>query len=240
MIITAIKTSVFNEGDDLLVFIRKHARRVSDKAIVVVTSKIVALAEGRTRLFKSQKEKERIIQEESQWSMRTKYTWLTIKDNTVMASAGVDESNGRGKLILLPRDSFTTAARIRAALMKAYKIRHLGVVITDSRFLPLRGGAVGVALGYAGFKGIRHYEGRRDIFGRVFKFERTDVADSIATAAVLTMGEGAERCPLAVISGAPVEFVERVRRQELEIDPREDLYQPLFEKIRKIRIPKKR
>lgn len=239
MIVRPIKTRIFKEGERLDVFIMKYIPRVTEGSIVVVTSKIVALAERNTREFKNRKEKEKIIREESQWAMRTKYTWLTIKDNTVMVSAGVDESNARGKLILLPKDSFRTAAAIRRSLMKVYGVKRLGVVITDSRFLPLRGGAVGVALGYAGFKGIRLYKGKRDIFGRIFKYERTDVADSIATAAVLTMGEGNEQMPLALITGSPVVFVGHVRRDELVIDPREDLYQPLFERIKKIKLKRK-
>ena len=239
MQIKPIRTRIFKEGDSLVQFVERYIPRVVECSIVVITSKIVALAERNTREFKNQKEKENIIKEESQWAMRTKYTWLTIKDNTVMASAGVDESNARGKLILLPKDSFRTAAEIRRSLKKIYGVKRLGVVITDSRFLPLRGGAVGVALGYAGFKGIRNYKGKRDIFGRVFKFERTDVADSIATAAVLTMGEGNEQMPLALITGSPVVFTDQVRRDELVIDPREDLYQPLFERIKKIKLKRK-
>jgi len=61
------------------------------------------------------------------------------------------------------------------------------------------------------------------------------VADCLATAAVLCMGEGKERQPLALITNAPVEFVEKVNKKELYIDPREDLYQPLFARIKKIK-----
>jgi len=107
----------------------------------------------------------------------------------------------------------------------------VGVLVTDSRILPLRAGIVGVALGYAGFKGVRDYRGTPDIFGRVLKLSRTDVADSLAAAAVLQMGEGAEQQPLALITDARVEFTERTSRRELRIDPKEDLYRPLFEHL---------
>ena len=68
---------------------------------------------------------------------------------------------------------------------------------------------------------------------------RTDVADSLATSAVLSMGEGREQQPLAVITKAPVVFSNKVSRKELLIDPREDLYQPLFEKIKKVKFKKR-
>jgi F420-0:gamma-glutamyl ligase len=91
---------------------------------------------------------------------------------------------------------------------------------------------VGVALGYAGFKGIRDYRGTKDLFGRVLKMSRTDVADSLATAAVLEMGEGSERQPLAVITHARIDITEKVDRNELKIALRDDLYYPLFRRIK--------
>lgn len=234
MKIIPIKTRIFVENEDLIAFVKNHIKRVPENSVLVVTSKIVALSEGRTAVIKNEKDKERLIRAESQFALRTKYVWLTIRDNLVMASAGIDESNGNGKLILLPHDSFKSATFIRNKIRKIYGLKNLGVIITDSRLLPLRNGTVGVALGYAGFKGLKYYSGKSDLFGRKFKFQRTDIADSLATAAVVCMGEGNESIPLALIENAPIEFTERVNRQELKIDPREDVYQPLFENIKKI------
>lgn len=236
MLIRAIRTRVFREGEPLLPFIARHVKALRENSIVVVTSKIIALSERRVRPIVDARTRERLIRSESQWAMRTKYTWLTIKDGTVLSSAGIDESNADGKIILLPRDSFRAAAKIRADLRRRYRVKRVGVIITDSRTLPLRAGVVGVALGWSGIAGARDYRGTPDIFGRKLKRSRTDVADSLATAAVLVMGEGAEQQPLAVITNAPAEFRNRVNRRELYIDPKEDIYQPLFEKIRKIRL----
>ena len=233
MKVNPIKTKIFKEGEDLIAFVRKHIRRIPEKSVIAVTSKIVALSEGRTAPLGGEKEKARLIKRESQWAMKTKYVWLTMRDGMVMASAGIDESNGNGKYLLLPKDSYKSAAEIRRKLMKLYRVKKLGVVLTDSRLMPLRAGIVGVALGYAGFKGIKDYRKEKDIFGRPFHFSKTDIADSVATAAVLTMGEGRERCPLAIIENAPVEFTNRVSRKELHVDIAEDIYAPLFAKIKK-------
>ena len=149
-----------------------------------------------------------------------------------MAAAGIDESNAQGKLVLLPKDSFVAAAKLHKVLLKKYKIKNLGILITDSRVLPLRAGVVGVALGYAGFKGIKDYRGQADIFGRVLKMTKVDIADSLATAAVLLMGEGNEQKPLAIIEDMPVEFLNKVNRKELIISLEDDLYAPLFGKIK--------
>ena len=117
--------------------------------------------------------------------------------------------------------------------MGKYKIKKLGVIITDSRTFPLRAGIMGVALGYAGFRAVRDYRGTKDIFGRVLKMSRTDVGDSLATAAVLCMGEGKEQQPLALIKDAPIEFIDKINKKELQINIEDDLYLPLFRRILK-------
>jgi coenzyme F420-0:L-glutamate ligase len=228
MEIRAIQTRIFLEGENLVRFITEHVPALEDGSILVVTSKIVALAESRTAPLGTKEDKEKLIRAESDVAIKTKLVWLTIRQGLVMANAGVDESNADGKIILLPKDSFDAAKRLRDALKKHYGVRRLGILITDSRLFPLRAGVVGVALGYAGFAGVRDERGQKDIYGRKLKMTRIDVADSVATAAVLEMGEAAERQPLAVVTDARVEFKERVDRKELLVDIREDLYQPLF------------
>lgn len=232
MKVDPIRTRIFKEGDSIEDFVVEHVRALPEKAIIIITSKIVAIAEGRTVPLGSTKEKVTLIKQESDFAIKTKYVWLTVKDGMIMANAGIDESNADGKIILLPKDSFRSAAKIRKELMKRYGRKQLGVLITDSRTVPLRSGVMGIALGYAGLKGIRDYRGTSDIFGREFKMSRTDVADGLAASAVLVMGEGAERYPLALITDAPVEFSDVVHRRELIIPVEDDMYGPLFKRFR--------
>ncbi|MDZ4229623.1 MAG: coenzyme F420-0:L-glutamate ligase [Candidatus Veblenbacteria bacterium] len=231
MNITPIKTRIFHEGEPLLDFLVKYLPRLKEKAVVVVTSKIVALAERRTAKFTTERAKTKLIKQESDWAVRTRYCWLTLRDGAVMPSAGIDESNGQGKLILLPRDAFQSAKTLWLALRRHYKLKQLGVLITESRTMPLRAGTIALALGYAGFYGIRDYRGKRDLFGRKFEYSRVNVADSLATAAVLTMGEGNERQPLAVIQGALVVFTNRVNKRESFISLQDDMFRPLFTRL---------
>ena len=230
MKVMPIRTSVFREQQDLFKFIQQHVLTLAEKSILVVTSKIVALAEGRTAVGNEQ-EKVRLVKKESQLAIHTKYIWLTVKDGMVMPSAGIDESNADGKFILLPKNSFSAAEKIRSAMMEHYGLKQLGVVITDSRTMPLRAGTTGVALGYAGFRGINDYRDQVDIFGRPFVMSRVNVADSIAAAAVLTMGEGREQQPLVLVTEAPVHFLDHVDRREVMIDIADDMYRPLFEHL---------
>lgn len=234
MIIRPIRTRVFKEGENLFSFVINYFKKIPEQSVIVVTSKIVALSEKRTATAKNNRTKEKLIREESEFALPTKYVWLTIKDGAVMASAGIDESNANGKLILLPKDSFKVANFLRKNLQQKYGVKKLGVLITDSRTTPLRSGVSGVALGYAGFCGIRSYVGTPDIFGRKFKFSRTNIADSLATGAVLVMGEGNEQQPLAVIEKAPIKFCDKVNKNELRIDIKDDMYHPLFSKLKKL------
>lgn len=225
MQVKPLKTKLFKEGDEIVPFILKHAPRIKNGSVLVLSSKIVSLSEGRTAPLR---ERERLIKKESEKAKKTKMVWLTVNDGIVMANAGIDESNANGKLILLPKDSYTSAARIRTALKKKFKIKNLGVVIADSVVMPLRRGVLGVALGYAGFNGIKDYKGKKDLFGRKFKFASSNIADSLATAAMVTMGEGNERQPLAVIENAPVTFTEKVSKKEVSVSTKDDMFPPFL------------
>ena len=232
MIIKPIKTRVFQENEDILLFINEHIKKIPEGSVLVVTSKIIALSEGRTQKVFSVKEKERLIKKESDIAIKTEFVWFSIKDGQLMANAGIDESNGDGKLILLPRDSFVSAEKIRKAVMKKYQLKNLGILITDSRTMPLRAGVIGTTLGYAGFKGIKSYVGKPDIFGKKFKFSRVNIADGLAASAVLCMGEGSERFPLALIENAPVVFCSRINKSETKIALKDDMYLPFLKKFK--------
>lgn len=229
MQVEAIRTRVFKEGEDVFSFVVEHLPALSENSVLVVTSKIVALGEGRTAPLDIPGGKEALIQAESDVAISTRYAWLTIKDGTVMASAGIDESNAADKYILLPKDSYLAADTLRTQLKERYGLQNLGVLITDSRTAPLKAGITGMSLGYAGFSGIRDYRGTDDIFGRKLKVSRTNVADSLAAAAVLLMGEGNEQRPLAIIQDAPIDFVETIAKGEIAISIEDDLYRPLFD-----------
>lgn len=232
MNIQSIKTRIFRENENLEEFIFEHIPHVQENSIIVVTSKIVALSEGRTCDDDSEESKDHLIKEESDWMMRTKYCWLTLKDGMLVASAGIDRSNANGKLILLPRNSFTAAALLLSILRSKLKSKNLGVLIIDSRMLPLRAGALAYAIGYAGFKGVRDNRGKPDIYGRTLELSQTDVADGLASGAVICMGEGAEQTPLAVITDPPVDWTDDAPDpKELVIPPEDDIYRPFFKNL---------
>lgn len=220
MKITPVKTKLFREGASLPDFIFAYVPRLKNGSVLVVSSKIVSLSEGRTA---DPKDRERLIKKESTRAVKTKKVWLTEKDGILMANAGIDESNGNGKIILLPKDSYTSAKKLRTVLKKKFKLTKLGVIVADSVPMPRRKGVVGVAVGYAGFKGVRDYKGKKDLFGRAFAFASSNIADSLASAAVVVMGEGSERQPIAVIENTSVVFGD-TDKKEMRISRKDDMF----------------
>lgn len=130
MQVTAIQTSLFSQGENLIDFIVRHISHIDERSILVVTSKIVALAEGRVA---SVSEKESLIKTESDWQLHTSHVWLTLRQGALLTNAGIDESNAFGGLILLPEDAYHSAEQLRDHLRAQYRVADLGVLITDSR-----------------------------------------------------------------------------------------------------------
>lgn len=228
MQVTAVRTDVFEERADLTAFITRFVAHVEENTVLAVSSKVVALWKGCSVPYESAAQKEALIKQHSEAALKTPLAWLTIKDGMVMTNAGIDESNAPGKLIFLP-DCYACADELRNALKQVWHVQNLGVVITDSMILPLRAGVIAAAVGYAGFQGVKDLRGKPDIFGKPLQTTLVDVADSLATAAALTMGEANEQCPLCVIQHAPVEFTDKTDRNEIKYPVQNDLYTPVFQ-----------
>ena len=158
---------------------------------------------------------------------------LAIKNNTLMANAGVDKSNvPPGHASLLPSNPRESAEKIRNQV-KTRLGKTVGVLVIDSRTQPLRLGNVGMALGNAGFRPVADDRGRSDLFGNVMRITRRAIADNLASACTAVMGESDESIPAALIRDAPVEFVEQsFDSAEMWIAPTECMYMAIFEQWR--------
>ena len=154
---------------------------------------------------------------------------LTIKDNTLMANAGLDKSNvPPGFASLLPKDSKASAERIRNEISSKLG-KKSGVMVIDSRTQPLRLGNVGMALGVAGFRPVSDDRGRKDLFGNTLRVTRRAIADNLASACTLMMGESDERIPAVLVRDAPVEHVdESFDSSEMWIPPDQCMYMAIF------------
>jgi len=126
---------------------------------------------------------------------------LCMKNGTLLPNAGVDASNAPlGCVTPLPKDPDRSALAIRNAVEDRCRVK-IGVIIADSRTHAMRRGCSGVAIGAAGITSVIDDRGRSDLFGRKLEVTKRAVADNIASAAELVMGEADESTPGAIIRG---------------------------------------
>lgn len=242
MKVTPIKTEkIFPGSISLTEVLDKYITSLQEKSIVVVTSKIIAICEGRVVKKISEEQKNELAKQEADLYLPREFNqygfMITVKHNMLVASGGVDESNGNGYYILWPEDPQKNANEIREYLSKKFNIQNLGVVITDSKLTPIRVGVTGYAIVHSGFNALKNYIGTPDIFGRLMQAEKTNVSDSLAAAAVLEMGEGSERQPLAIITDVKsIEFQERNPTEEelegLKISIGDDVFSSLLTAVK--------
>jgi coenzyme F420-0:L-glutamate ligase / coenzyme F420-1:gamma-L-glutamate ligase len=126
---------------------------------------------------------------------------LCMKHGTLLPNAGVDASNAPpGCVTPLPKNPDHSALTIKHAVEDLTGAR-IGVIIADSRTHAMRRGCSGVAIGSAGITAVIDDRGRSDLFGRKLEVTQRAVADNIASAAELVMGEADECIPAAIIRG---------------------------------------
>ncbi len=233
-----IKTSIFSQGQDLEQFVLAHLENISlEQKILVITSKILSLAEGQVAP-KDENRKEDLIMSEADFYLGEvgQGCHLTIKHGLLLLTAGIDLSNSvGGDYILLPKNPYQSAQRLYMGLKNKLALKSFGVLISDSRTLPLRKGVLGCGLSCFGFRPVRNMIGKNDLFGNELKMTQINLLDSIGAAAVMMMGEAAEQMPLAIVSGAPVEFSEQNLEKDFAVEMSEDLYYPMYRDLIKPR-----
>ncbi len=239
MIVTPIQTErVTSKSVTLKDLLLRSLPQLKDGDVLAVTSKIVSLCEGRTVPLTST-DKEALIVQESQLYTDPlgQYGFhFTVTNNTLIAAAGIDESNGGDNFVLWPADAQESAEEVWRLLREHFGIQNLGVVITDSTCKPLRRGVVGIALTHCGFAALNDYIGKPDLFGRPFKVSQMSVAEGLAAAAVLAMGEGSEQTPLCLLRDVPfVDFQDRpptvAELETIYMPIEEDIFAPLIQAV---------
>jgi len=151
--------------------------------------------------------------------VRTRQGWTCL-------NAGVDKSNVKGDstFALLPRDPDASARRVRSSISRMTG-KNIGVIITDTHSRPFRLGQVEETIGIAGISPFIDYRGSKDLFGYELRFKNVAVADELAGAAELVMGQGREATPAAIVRGLRrIRFQERPRSSALVVSRREDLF----------------
>jgi coenzyme F420-0:L-glutamate ligase/coenzyme F420-1:gamma-L-glutamate ligase len=209
-------------GTDLAAAILRAAAEagapLADGDIVVVTSKIVSKAEGRTVELADVQPSQFALDWSAQWGKDAAITEIVLRESKrvvrqvgpilitethhgfVCANSGVDQSSsgGHGLAVVLPTDPDASARGLRAGFAAAGL--DIAVIISDTFGRPWREGQTDVAVGIAGIDPITSYIGQRDPHGHEFQVQALCTADEIASAAELVKGN-VSRIPVAVVRG---------------------------------------
>lgn len=246
-----IKTGVIKPGDSLtdaiLEGLKREGLKLMDGDVLLIASKAVSAAEGAFvklsdvspsleakrlagEVGLDERHVELILKHSEKIYGKVHKAFLTLKNNFLIANAGIDSSNAReGEVVLWPKNPQETAEKIMRELFERTGKR-VAVVVVDSRTAPLRRGTVGLALGAAGFRPVKDYRGRRDLFGKPLQITLQNLADDLACAAHLLMGEADEGVPAVLARGAPIELDWGADVNVAFIRPEECLYMRALKK----------
>ena len=216
-------------GDDLaeivLAALRATGCALRGRDVLVIAQKIVSKAEGRAVFLDEVTPSARavtlaaevdkdprlveLILAESIRVVRQRPGVLIVehRNGVVLANAGIDASNvapdeGRERVLLLPEDADRSGADLRRALARRGKV-DVGVIVNDSIGRAWRLGTVGIALGASGLSALVDLRGHADRHGRALQVSEVAVADELAAAASLMMGQGDQGTPIVLARGVP-------------------------------------
>ena len=227
-------------GDDLVAMIctalAEGSLALASGDCLVVAQKIVSKSENRYAYYRDVSPSEaavalaekvckdpcmvQLILDESVEVLRHRPGAVIVehRQGYVHANAGIDQSNIESdpadrRVLLLPLDADKSAQNLRLALQETTGVEHLNIVISDSAGRAWRNGIVGYAIGTAGFEPVVDEVGSKDLFGRPLEITQVAVADELAAAASLLMGQAANAMPVVLIRGAPLQPSEKGSRE---------------------------
>jgi coenzyme F420-0:L-glutamate ligase/coenzyme F420-1:gamma-L-glutamate ligase len=246
-IVAVEKLPLFQKGDNIGQFIveaaEKQGNPIQEGDVVVVTHVAVSKAEGSivnldevvpseraveiaAKVGKEPAMVEVILRETKEIVRMGPNSLITeTKSGIISANAGLDRSNVNGdrSVALLPVDPDASARNIRQEIKRITGCS-VAVIISDTHGRPLRMGEINVAIGVAGIKPIRDRRGEKDLFGYVLNVKQTCIADELASAAELVMGQANEGIPVAIIRGYMYQAAEDVSVQNLTRPKEKDMF----------------
>jgi coenzyme F420-0:L-glutamate ligase / coenzyme F420-1:gamma-L-glutamate ligase len=238
--IIGIKSIPIIKKDDevaelILESMEKEVLKVHDGDIFVIAETAIAKSEGNmieisniTPSLKSSKIADKtgkdarlveaIIQESNEIiKVGPDFIVSETKHGFVCANAGIDESNvDKGLATPIPEDPDRSAADIRTKMVKKTG-KEVGIIISDTQGRAFREGAIGVAIGISGMKPLWDRSGEHDLYGKELKTTSIAVADELASAASIVMGQADEGIPVVIIRG--VEYFEKLKDNFETIKP---------------------
>jgi coenzyme F420-0:L-glutamate ligase len=235
-VVAPVQQSPFPLYDTILKAIRENNVYLEEGDVLAISSKYVAISEGRIVELESVYPSEQAQALADRYHMDARIAELVLQEadhifggiplgflltwrsGIIAPNAGLDRSNiPHGKAVLLPANPYDSAQGIRKMVQDRLGL-HIGVILTDSWLVPGRWGTTGVALASAGFVPLQDERGKADLFGNPMAVTQRGIADSLSVCAQMVMGERDEATPIAIIRGANIELTdEPITQQNVSI-----------------------
>lgn len=224
---TEMKKDRFDLYETIVESIERNGEQICDNDIIALSSKFVAMSEGSVVELNKVQPSDRAAKIAEKFKMdprlvalilqESEYVFngidgfiLTAKNGVLAPNAGIDRSNvPQGFVILHPRDAFNVAESLRKKFVVSMR-KPVGILLTDSRLMPTRIGTIGVAVAVSGFEPVEDLRGKKDLFGNIIRVTLKAIADSIATAANLIMGESNESIPIVIVRNFNVRMSDKM------------------------------
>ena len=223
------KDNSFDLPSEVIQAVKKMGEEFLDNDIIAVSSKFLSMSKGRLvnlndadiseeadrladKLSLDPRFAQLVLQEADMIIGGVPRFALAIKNGVIAPNAGIDKSNvPDGHVMLYPEYPFKDAEDLKNVIHQMHGKR-VGVVVTDSRLMPLRMGTTGLAISVAGFEPLEDECGKQDLFGNILNVTKRALADQIATAVQLIMGEADDGFPIVLVralNGAPWRMTNR-------------------------------
>ncbi|MDD1729095.1 MAG: coenzyme F420-0:L-glutamate ligase [Methanospirillum sp.] len=234
-----IKTGLIHQGEEILPLIyggmESQNLEFTDGDILVIAESALATSEGRLVQLDEQKPSPEAEELAAQYQLDPRLAEVVLRESdeivggipgfllctsrgNLLPNAGVDGSNApEGMVSLLPADPNVSAYKLRQEIGQTTG-KSVAVLVIDSRTHPMRYGCSGVALGCSGIPSVLDERGRKDLFGRELKVTRRALADNIASAAELLMGEADEGIPVVLVRGLDIQVGEFEGVEQISAD----------------------
>ncbi|MBP2144181.1 coenzyme F420-0:L-glutamate ligase/coenzyme F420-1:gamma-L-glutamate ligase [Methanococcus voltae] len=211
------------ENNDIIVIaetvVAKSENNVINKKDVVVSE----IAKEIAKKLEKDPEVVQIILNEANEIVKLgdKFIITETKHGFVCANSGVDESNSKDLVKPLPQNPDLSAEKIRERIKELTNL-DVGVIINDSMGRPFRNGSCGVAIGVSGICALWDRKGEKDLFGRELKTTEVGIADELAAAASVIMGQSNEGIPVVIVKNAPIPLQkgtgkDLIRKKEFDV-----------------------
>jgi coenzyme F420-0:L-glutamate ligase / coenzyme F420-1:gamma-L-glutamate ligase len=220
----------------------KEEITIQDFDILVISSKYLSIGEGRIKKLSDVKPSEEAILMGKKYHINPEMMELIIRESDeifgglygfvltsvhkiLAPNAGIDKSNvPKGHVVLYPKNPYESLETLRNKFLISSGKR-IGIVLSDSRILPMRKGTTGVALACSGFEPIIDLKGTKDLFGNVLKYTSQNIADCLASIGTMVMGESDASTPVIILRGFKIKFTNHpISSESLGIESKFDIY----------------